>query len=225
MGSVDMKKLNGRARPAAESALREPTQSRSRESTETLLEIGRRLIEQRGVDDCSMNEVAAAAGSSVGALYFRFGNKERFVSEVMRRQVDDTAKQIPIFLAEIEAKATSPSEVIEAAINWFVLEFGKNRGLLRAQIRRALDNPQEWQPFQQIGRDLVDGAIAIIEHLPELKQDDGWQRGVRVAMQMVLGTLNNIVINRPGPLDLSDDATSRELSRAAIRYLGWNETP
>ena len=220
-----MKKLKGRARPAAEPALREPTQSRSRESTETLLEIGRRLIEQRGVDDCSMNEVAAAAGSSVGALYFRFGNKERFVSEVMRRQVDDTTKQIPILLAEIEAKATSPSEVIEAAIKWFVLEFGKNRGLLRAQIRRALDNPQEWQPFQQIGRDLVDGAIAIIERLPELKQDDGWQRGVRVAMQMVLGTLNNIVINRPGPLDLSDDATSRELSRAAIRYLGWNETP
>ena len=225
MGSVDMKKLKGRAGSAAEPTLREPTQSRSRESTETLLEIGRRLIEQRCVDDCSMNEVAAAAGSSVGALYFRFGNKERFVSEVMRRQVDDTAKQIPIFLAEIEAKATSPSEVIEAAIKWFVLEFGKNRGLLRAQIRRALDNPQEWQPFQQIGRDLVDGAIAIIERLPELKQDDGWQRGVRVAMQMVLGTLNNIVINRPGPLDLSDDATSRELSRAAVRYLGWNETP
>ena len=220
-----MKKLKGRTRPAAEPALREPTQSRSRESTETLLEIGRRLIEQRGVDDCSMNEVAAAAGSSVGALYFRFGNKERFVSEVMRRQVDDTAKQIPVFLAEIEAKATSPSEVIEAAIKWFVLEFGKNRGLLRAQIRRALDNPQEWQPFQQIGRDLVDGAIAIIEHLPEFKQDDGWQRGVRVAMQMVLGMLNNIVINRPGPLDLSDEATSRELSRAAIRYFGWNETP
>ena len=103
-----MKKLKGRARPAAEPALREPTQSRSRESTETLLEIGRRLIEQRGVDDCSMNEVAAAAGSSVGALYFRFGNKERFVSEVMRRQVDDTAKQIPIFLAEIEAKQPPP---------------------------------------------------------------------------------------------------------------------
>ena len=218
-----MKKLKGRARPAAEPTLRQPTQSRSRESTETLLEIGRRLIEQRGVDDCSMNEVAAAAGSSVGALYFRFGNKERFVSEVMRRQVDDTAKQIAVFLAEVEAKATSPSEVIEAAIKWFVLEFGKNRGLLRAQICRALDNPQEWQPFQQIGRDLVDGAIAIIERLPELKQDDGWQRGVRVAMQMVLGTLNNIVINRPGPLDLSDDATSRELSRAAIRYLGWSE--
>jgi AcrR family transcriptional regulator len=216
-----MKRPQSRARAAAPPALRQPTQMRSRESTEALLEIGRRLIEQRGVDDCSMNEVAAAAGSSVGALYFRFGNKERFVSEVMRRQVDGTAKQIQVLLVEIEASARSPSDVVEAIIKWFVLEFGKNRGLLRAQIRRALDNPQEWQPFQQIARDAVDGAIKIIKRLPEVRQDDGWQNGVLVAMQMVLGTLTNIVINRPGPLELSDDSTSKELSRAAIRYLGW----
>ncbi len=216
-----MKKPKARAGSADQPALRQPTQNRSRESTEALLEIGRRLIEQRGVDDCSMTEVATAAGSSVGALYFRFGNKERFVSEVMQRQVDATGEQIAVLLAEIDAKATSPSEVIEATIKWIVIEFGKNRGLLRAQIRRALDNPQEWQPFQNIGRDLVDGAIAIIGRFPEYQQDDKWQRSVRIAMQMVLGTLNNIVINRPGPLELSDDATSQELFQAAIRYLGW----
>jgi AcrR family transcriptional regulator len=216
-----MKRPKGQVRATAQRALRQPTQSRSRESTETLLEIGRRLIEQRGVDDCSMNEVAAAAGSSVGALYFRFGNKERFVSEVMQRQVNETAKQIPILLAEIKANAKSPADVMQATIKWFVLEFGKNRGLLRAQIRRALDNPQEWQPFQQIARDIVDGAIRIIKRLPDVQLDDGWQKNMRIAMQMVLGTLNNIVINRPGPLELSDDATSNELSRAAIRYLGW----
>jgi AcrR family transcriptional regulator len=216
-----MKKPKARASLADQPALRQPTQNRSRESTEALLEIGRRLIEQRGVDDCSMTEVATAAGSSVGALYFRFGNKERFVSEVMQRQVDAIGEQIAVLLAEIDAKATSPTEVIGATIKWTVIEFGKNRGLLRAQIRRALDNPQEWQPFQNIGRDLVDGAIAIIGRFPEYQRDDKWQRSVRIAMQMVLGTLNNIVINRPGPLELSDDATSQELFQAAIRYLGW----
>ena len=220
-----MKKPKPRAGSADQPALRQPTQNRSRESTEALLEIGRRLIEQRGVDDCSMTEVATAAGSSVGALYFRFGNKERFVSEVMQRMVDATGEQIAVLLAEIDAKATSPAEVIEATIKWIVIEFGKNRGLLRAQIRRALDNPQEWQPFQNIGRDLVDGAIAIIGRFPEYQRDDKWQRSVRIAMQMVLGTLNNIVINRPGPLELSDAATSEELFQAAIRYhwagRGW----
>jgi AcrR family transcriptional regulator len=202
--------------------LRQPTQSRSRESTEALLEIGRQLIEQRGVDDCSMNEVAAAAGSSVGALYFRFGNKERFVSEVMRRQVDAIREQISRFLTELETRATSPSDVIEAVTKWFALEYGRNQGLLRAQMRRALDNPREWQPFQKVGREFIDGAIRILERYPDIQHDADWQRRVRIAMQIVLGTLNNAIINRPGPLELTDEATSRELSLAAIRYLRWD---
>ena len=41
-------------------------------------------------------------------------------------------------------------------------------------------------------------------------------------MQMIFGTLNNAVINRPGPLELSDNATGLELSQVAIRYLRWD---
>jgi AcrR family transcriptional regulator len=205
--------------------LREPTQTRSRESTEALLEIGRHLIEQRGVDDCSMNEVAAAAGSSVGSLYFRFGNKERFVSEVMRRQVDATREEITHFLAEMDAKVTSPPEMIEAVTKWLVVEYSKNQGLLRAQIRRALDDPKEWQPFQRVGRELVDGTIRILEHSLDVPPDTDWQRRMRIIMQMILGTLNNAIINRPGPLELTDEATGHELSQVAIRYLGWDELP
>jgi hypothetical protein len=66
----------------------------------------------------------------------------------------------------------------------------KDQGLLRAQIRRAFDIRQEWQPLQEIGRELVDRAIRILERFPELQQDNSWQRG-RIAMQMILGTLNN----------------------------------
>ena len=42
---------------------------------------------------------------------------------------------------------------------------------------------------------------------------------VRVAMQMAFGTLSNILINRPGPLEIDDDATAEEPGKAAIRYL------
>jgi AcrR family transcriptional regulator len=219
-----MKTYPGKAR-TDRPTLRQPTQTRSRESTEALLDIGRRLIEQGGVDQCSMNEVAAAAGSSVGSLYFRFGNKERFVSEVMRRQVDATREQIASFLAEMEAMVTSPPEVIEAVTKWLVVEYSKNQGLLRAQIRRALDDPKEWQPFQKAGRELVDGAIRILERFPGIPPDTDWQKGVRITMQMILGTLNNAIINRPGPLELTDEATSHELSQAAIRYLRWDRWP
>ena len=134
-----------------------------------------------------MSEVAAAAGSSVGSLYFRFGNKERFVNEVMRRPVDAIREDISRHLADLELKATSPHEVIEAATRWFVVEFGKNQGLLRALVRRALDDPQQWQPFQKAGREFIDGALRILQRFPEVQNDDEWQRRVRVAMQMILG--------------------------------------
>jgi hypothetical protein len=104
-----------------------------------------------------------------------------------------------------------------------VLEYGKNQGLLRAQIRRALDRPLEWQPFKKIGRKLIDGAIRILERFPDIQRDSEWRRRVRIAMQMILGTLNNAVVHRSGPLELTDKATSHELSLAAIRYLRWGE--
>ncbi len=207
--------------PAGKSNLRPPTQPRSHESTQALLTIGRRLIEERGIDDCSMSDVAIAAGSSVGSLYFRFGNKERFVSEIMQRHVDTTLEELKIVLAEIAAAAKSPRDVIEAMTRWVVRGFDRNQRLVRAQIRRALDAPQEWRAFQGAGRDMVDGTIWLLERFPEVGQDDEWRKHVRIAMQMVFGTLNNMLIHRPGPLELSDRETAGELSRAVIRFLGW----
>jgi hypothetical protein len=43
----------------------------------------------------------------------------------MRRQVTATRELISLFLVELEGKVTSPSEVIEAATRWFVLEYSK----------------------------------------------------------------------------------------------------
>jgi hypothetical protein len=122
-------------------------------------------------------------------------------------------------VSRISARVASiSSEPIEAATKWLVLEFIRNQGLLRAQIRGALDRLEEWQPLQQIGREPVESAIRIIQQLPDVQQEDGWQRRVRLATQMIPGTLNNFVINRPDPLELTDNATADELSRAAIRY-------
>jgi AcrR family transcriptional regulator len=209
--------------PNSRANLRRPTQSRSRESTEALLEIGRRMIEERGVEECNMSDVASAAGSSIGSLYYRFGSKEQFVREVMQRQVDASVEQLARGLAEIDATATTPGEAIDAVVRFIVGQFRSNEGLLRAQLRRSMDAPQEWRPFQNAGRDICDGAIRVLDRFPDVHKDPEWQRHVRIAIQMVFGTLNNILINRPGPLELSDIALAPELSNAAIRYLQWDD--
>jgi AcrR family transcriptional regulator len=199
--------------------LRAPAQSRSRASMEALLDIGRRLIEERGIDDCSMSDVAEAAGSSIGSLYFRFGNRERFISEVMQRQIRSAREDFERLIAGLNASAKAPDEVITSVTQWTVGVFGQNKGLLRAQLRRALENPQEWRPFQDFARYLVEETITVLERFTRLRVDPDWQLHVRIAMQILFGTLNNILINRPGPLDLDDRATAQELSKVVVRYL------
>jgi AcrR family transcriptional regulator len=202
-----------------ESALRAPAQTRSRASMEALLDIGRRLIEARGIDDCSMSDVAEAAGSSIGSLYFRFGNRERFIEEVMQRHIAAGRSGFESFVAELNASAESPDEIISAVTRWIVQVFAHSQGLLRAQLRRALENPQVWRPYQDLARLIVDELIKLLARYPEARADPDWQQHVRIAMQMVFGTLNNILINRPGPLELDDPKTAEELSRAVLRYL------
>jgi AcrR family transcriptional regulator len=209
----------GRRASKDRNELRAPAQTRSRESMETLLDIGRRLIEERGIDDCSMSDVAAAAGSSIGSLYFRFGNREQFINEVMQRHIAAGRTSFEGFVAELAASTKEPDEIIAAVTRWMVHVFAHNQGLLRAQLRRALENPQVWRPYQDLARLVVDELIKLLARCPELGVDPDWQHHVRIAMQIVFGTLNNILINRPGPLELDDPRTADELSKAAVRYL------
>jgi AcrR family transcriptional regulator len=218
-GRKPMKNMTKRSESAPVDKVRAPEQSRSRASMEALLEIGRRLIEERGIDNCSMSDVATAAGSSIGSLYFRFGNREQFIDEVMQRQLDRARTDYEGILAEIASSATTPHDVVEALVRWIVRLFQQNQGLLRAQLRRSLESPQTWRPYREAGRNIVDGAIGLLERFQEVQDGPDWRLHVRIAMQMIFGTLNNILINRPGPLELDDGATGEELAKAAIRYL------
>jgi AcrR family transcriptional regulator len=200
-------------------SVRAPSQVRSRASMETLLDIGKRLIEERGIDDCSMNDVAAAAGSSIGSLYFRFGNRERFISEVMQRQIEAARQDFARIASDVRDSAQSPDRVVLAVVGWLVRIFSENQGLLRSQLRRALEKPEVWRPFQDLAREVVGGTVKLLSTSRQIKADRDWEMHVRIAMQIVIGTLNNILINKPGPLELNEPGAAEELATVVIRYL------
>jgi len=187
---------------------------------ETLLEIGRRLIEERGIDDCSMSEVAAAAGSSIGSLYFRFGNRERFISEVMQRQLDGAREQLEVTIARLEGSA-SADEAISGVVSWLFEVFARNKGLLRVQLKRTLEAPEVWRPYQVFAGEIVERTIALIAPFEALGADPAWKDRVRVALQVVIGTLNNMLINDPGPLKLDDGRAAEEFSKLTRAYLAF----
>ncbi len=71
--------------------LRPPRQKRSRASYERVLDAASLLLEENGFEGFTVQEVAARAEISVGAIYERFGSKESLLGVVHGRLMDALA--------------------------------------------------------------------------------------------------------------------------------------
>ena len=62
------------------------------ERRQQLLDIGRRLFAERGLDGTSIEEIAAQAGVSKPVVYEHFGGKEGLYAVVVDREVERSAQ-------------------------------------------------------------------------------------------------------------------------------------
>ena len=67
---------------------RQALQARSQATETALLDAGLDLLQTQGFEGLSMQAVAERAGASIGALYFRFGDREGFVRAMLARGFD-----------------------------------------------------------------------------------------------------------------------------------------
>jgi AcrR family transcriptional regulator len=84
---------------------REPTQQRSRERVERMLQAARALIEEKGSDAMRMGEVAEKAGVSIGSLYQFFPDKAAIVRTLAERYNAAGRDCIEAELAGVSTKA------------------------------------------------------------------------------------------------------------------------
>lgn len=70
---------------STDSLRREPTQQRARERVERVLDAADRLLAAEGAEALGTKQVAAAAGVSIGSLYFWFPDKESIAEALALR--------------------------------------------------------------------------------------------------------------------------------------------
>jgi AcrR family transcriptional regulator len=91
-----------------------PRQARSKATVDTLLAASARVLVKRGFDGFTTNEVAEAAGVSIGSLYQYFPNKEALVAALIERHIEDMNAAI---LSELTRVAQLPMvEAVRAMI-------------------------------------------------------------------------------------------------------------
>lgn len=112
-----------------------PRQERSRATVERIVDAGRTVLLERGIDGLTTNHVAAAAGISPGSLYQYFPDKEAVLDEVVTRYADELEERVTRAFVDTVA-VREPAEAVRRVVLALVDALGEHPALLRAVAER-----------------------------------------------------------------------------------------
>jgi AcrR family transcriptional regulator len=107
-----------------------PKQDRSRATVEFILQAAARVLGRQGWARFNTNQVADAAGVSVGSLYQYFPNKHALIDAILRRHLDEVLR----VLRAVEDGANEPSKSAEALVSGMIAAHGIDPALHRVLL-------------------------------------------------------------------------------------------
>ncbi len=170
-------------------------QKRGRKTYDALIATGFKLLEEKEFESISIAELARAAGYSVGAFYARFYSKDEFFDAMVSHylaQRQETQRRII---------GSEPIDLVVAKlIENIVTYYWNHRRFWRAALMRSIRDESFWEP---IGVSSHNASTLLIERIcrhigRQLSEEE--ENNLRFAFQVVYGTINNAIINRPGPV-------------------------
>ena len=75
-------------------------------------------------------------------------------------------------------------------------------------------DPEFWTPLRQGGHDVAGKTIEMLSEQADRPLTDEEEINVRFAFQITFGTLNNTIINRPGPIFMNQKLFVEKLTQA-----------
>ncbi len=188
------------------------TQARSRATRARVLAAAERVFGAKGYDGARLADIAEEAGCSVGAVYFRFKDKDALFFAIVESFIEEARAGLGVLLEG--ARSLKPKEVIRIFVVGAVANFRRHKGLFRAVVERGLDHPEAMQALfgfrDELGRAL-EKALSGRDREPGLP--------VRTMTQMVYGFLLTGILNHRAPTRLDDASAVAELTKACICYL------
>jgi len=184
-------------------------QGRSQKTRDRLLAVGFKLLRRKDFDQLSVADIARAAGCAVGSFYQRFFDKDQYFYALAEMRRTQSSTQL-----EGWYQATTLESIVARAMErelGFVLD---HPDFWRAALKRGTTDPAFWEGFRTLGRLSVDRFLEAYSRLRNRKLTDEDIERIRFAFQMVRGTLNNTLMNQPGPLRLEDAGFRRQMERA-----------
>ncbi len=204
--------------------VRPPQQERSRQTLDRLLDAAEAIIAERGVDNANVADVAARAGSSIGAFYARFRDKEGLLRTLFERfgeQADATA------LAALEPERWEGVPIraaLETMVRFLIAVLHDKRRLVAAMLARMETDPSLGELGDRLLARISALLLALIRRRGVHSTHPDVPEGVHTAVWLVLSALElravHGLLHEPR---FDDGEAATRLTDLCIRYLGLSE--
>ncbi len=210
--------------------IRPPQQARSRATLDRLLDAAEVLLGEKAWEDVGVADIVRRAGSSVGAFYARFRDKDALLNTLFERFVAE-AQATSEGMADLDRWGEfSVSGAVKAIIGFRVRVYGDRVGLLRAVLLRAVYDHSFQERMERLVRHSNDGFVAlIISRRREILHPEP-AIAAEFASQIVINFLQSrLLFHESGDVSgrpWNAERITTELTHACLAYLGvFPESP
>ena len=203
--------------------VRPPQQVRSQETLDRILDAAEVLVAEKGFEDATVAEVARRAGSSVGAFYARFPDKNGLLYALYERYLEQAMATADVALDPARWEGTPIPEMLRTVVRFLVEVYRERAGLIRAFVLRNYADHDFRARQERLSHHVNTGLSRLLLARASEITHPNPPRAAAFGLTMTVNTIEGAVLFgelRSSNLTLSDDELAAELTRAFLAYLG-----
>jgi AcrR family transcriptional regulator len=179
-----------------DATVRPPKQRRSQESLERVLVAATKLLQEKGFEAFTIQDVSQRADVSVGAIYARFGSRENLLRAVHQHAME-SMRAVHEAVSAADGQGRNAREVIAGAVSIVADGFRRNERLLSAFMHLgAIDDAIAKRGSESSIELAKQFEATILHHRDEITHGDP-EKAVDVAFRMAYCTFARQVMYGP----------------------------
>jgi len=201
--------------------IRPPRQARSQDTLDRLLDAAEALLRDKGFEDVRVADVAARAGSSVGAFYARFRDKDGLLYALQQRWREQATATADDALDPERWEGEGVAEILRSVIPFLVGIFRERKGLMRAFVLRHYTDPDFRMQRDRLSDYVAEKLTALLLARRDEIAHPEPELAARFGLGLVFDGIQSAVLFDEARLaPLGDARLAAELVRVYLAYLG-----
>jgi AcrR family transcriptional regulator len=200
-----------------------PQQVRTHATLVKLLDAGEALLDEKPWNEISVAEIAKKAGSSVGAFYRRFSDKDSLLHAIHERFVGEAMATADSALDPDRWREATLPELVAESLGFVMSVMRERHGLDRAVFERALYDDVFKERSNRLNSYVVRGMTELVFARRDAITHPDPEVAVNVALRQAFGFITDtctVGVNDYGLHELDDATLAKEIARSFTSYLG-----